>query len=52
MFSLDVQEADTEKIFYGLDDIHNASDIIIVSTLFSFQEKNAILLLSNSLRIG
>ncbi|XP_048490487.1 twinkle homolog protein, chloroplastic/mitochondrial isoform X3 [Beta vulgaris subsp. vulgaris] len=24
------QEADTEKIFYGLDDIHNASDIIIV----------------------
>jgi len=27
-----VQEADTEKIFYGLDDIRNASDIIIVST--------------------
>ncbi|KAL9251400.1 Twinkle homolog protein, chloroplastic/mitochondrial-like protein [Drosera capensis] len=27
------QEPDTEKIFYGLDDIKNATDIIIVSTL-------------------
>lgn len=24
------QEADTEKIFYGLDDIEGASDVIIV----------------------
>ena len=27
------QEADTEKIFYGLDDIKEASDIIIVRVL-------------------
>lgn len=27
-----IQEADTEKIFYGLDDIKDASDIIIVIT--------------------
>lgn len=28
-----VQEANTEKIFYGLDDIKEASDVIIVITI-------------------
>lgn len=28
-----IQEANTEKIFYGLDDIKEASDVIIVITI-------------------
>lgn len=31
-FTVDLQEADTLKIFYGLDDIKGASDIIIVTS--------------------
>lgn len=28
-----IQEANTEKIFYGLDDVKEASDVIIVITI-------------------
>ena len=31
-----IQEANTEKVFYGLDDIKEASDVIIVITLLFY----------------
>lgn len=33
--AVDLQEKDTEKIFYGVDDIKEASDIIIVNNILS-----------------
>ena len=32
-FAVGLQEKDTEKIFYGVDDIKEASDIIIVNNI-------------------
>ena len=34
-FAVGLQEEDTEKIFYGVDDIKAASDIIIVKNVLS-----------------
>ena len=34
-FAIGLQEKDTEKIFYGMDDIKEASDIIIVNNVLS-----------------
>lgn len=37
-FSLIFQEKDTEKVLYGLDDINDAAEVIIVTTISPYLE--------------